>query len=160
MRVILLQDIKALGSRGEVKNVADGYARNFLLPRNLVKPATETAIQELSSQKEKFSEQLQKLKAEIANIEKATAETPLVFQVKAGEKGEVFGSVGAEDIKKKLTEKYPELSFEVLKVAADHIRELGRQEIGIELKGASYSGFVASGKVEGKITIEVRPQQP
>ncbi|MDP3991420.1 MAG: 50S ribosomal protein L9 [Candidatus Colwellbacteria bacterium] len=160
MRVILLQDIKSLGKRGDVKNAADGYARNFLVPKNLAKPATPTALKELESQKVTLEKQLQELKTEVENIEKATASQPLILTVRVGEKGEVFSSVGAEEISERLVEKFPVLKPTDLKIEAGHIRELGRREIGIELKGMSYGGFAASGKVEGKITIEVQPQQP
>ena len=150
MKVILLQDIKALGRRGDIKNVSDGYARNFLLPRNLVKPATPAAEKELNSERAKMEEQLQEFKTDLKDVESATAAEPLFFQVKAGEKGEIFSSVGAEEIKAKLTEKYPKLESANLRIGADHIRELGRQEIMVK---AGRQG------IEGKITIEVAPQQ-
>ena len=147
MKIILLQDIKALGRRGDVKNVADGYARNFLLPRNLVKPASEAAIRELESQKAKVEGQLEEFKAELQQIETATAAEPLAFQVKAGEKGEVFSSVGAEDIKTRLIERYPKFADANLKIEADHIRELGKQEVTVKSERG----------LQGKITIEVQP---
>ena len=149
MRVILLQDIKSLGRRGDIKNAADGYARNFLIPKNLAKPATSTALKELESQKVTLERQLQELKTEIENIEKATASQPLILTIKVGEKGEVFGSIGAGEIGERLAGKFPVLKSTDLKVEAGHIRELGRREVEIKLKG-----------VEGKITIEVQPQQP
>lgn len=149
MRVILLQDIKALGKRGDVKNVADGYARNFLLPRNLVKPATSAAIQIVETQKAKVDEQLRELKAELESIRQVTTVEPLIFQVKTGEQGEVFSSVGAEEIKKKLVEKFPKIQSADLEVQADHIKELGKSEIGIKLDRG----------LEGRVTIEVQPQQ-
>lgn len=150
MKVILLQDIKALGKRGDVKNVADGYARNFLLPRSLAKPATEGAVKEVEAQKAKVNAELEELRGELANIEKATAAEPLVFQVKVGEKGEVFGSVGASEIRKRLSERLPKIPADNLKIEADHIREVGRQEITVNLGQG----------IEGKVTIEVVPQQP
>ena len=149
MKVILVQDVKSLGKRGDVKNVSDGYARNFLLPRNLVKPATPAAEKELDSERAKLEKQLLELKAELENIESAARAEPLVFQVKVGEKGEVFGSVGTEEIKTKLIEKYSKLESANLRIGADHIRKLGRHEIAIDLGQG----------VEGKITIEVQPQQ-
>lgn len=157
MRIILLQDIKSLGRAGDVKNVSDGYARNFLLPRNLAKPATPAAIQELDLQKTKIEKQLEELKRELEDIQKATVVEPLVFQVKAGERGEVFGSVGAVEIKERLLQEYSELKTADLKIEADHIKELGKQEIGVGLKVTPKSGFAASGRIEGKITIEVLP---
>ena len=156
MKVILLEDIKSLGKRGDVKNEADGYARNFLVPQNLVKPATSTALKELESQKVTREKQLQELKTEIENIEKATASQPLILTVRVGEKGEVFSSVGAREIQEKLLERFPKLQSAHLEIKADHIRELGKQEIGIELKRTPKSGLATSGQV----TIEVQPQQP
>lgn len=149
MKVVLLQDIKSLGRKGDVKNVADGYARNFLLPRNLVKLATEQVIRELEVQKAKLGAQLGRLKTELENIEKATAAEPLTFQIKVGEKGEIFSSLGSREIKEKLLEKFPKLRLAGLEVEADHIKKLGKQEIEIK-----------AGKIAGQITLEVLPQQP
>ncbi|MDP2651371.1 MAG: 50S ribosomal protein L9, partial [bacterium] len=128
----------------------DGYARNFLLPRNLVKPATPAAEKELGLERTKLEEQLQEFSAELKGIESATAAKPLFFQVKTGEKGEIFGSIGAEEIKTRLIEEYPKLESANLRIGADHIRDLGRQEIIVK---AGRQG------IEGKITIEVAPQQ-
>ena len=133
MKIILLQDIKSLGRRGDIKNVSDGYARNFLLPRNLVKLATAAAIQEMEKQRAKLTEQLEGLKTELENIEKTTAAEPLTFQIKVGEKGEIFGVVGAREVQEKLLEKFPKLQSAGLEIKADHIKELGKQEIKIKL---------------------------
>ncbi len=149
MKIILLQDIKSLGRQGDVKNVSDGYARNFLLPRNLVKIATAAAEKELDAQKAKLEEQLQKLKMELRRIESATAAEPLALTVRVGERGEIFSSVGAEDIKEKLIEKFPRLQLANLEIKANHIKELGKQEIGIKLERG----------LEGKILILVEPHR-
>ncbi len=146
MRVILLQDIKSLGKRGDVKSVADGYVRNFLIPKNLVKPATSAALKELESQKAKWGKQLQELKTEVLKVEEATAARPLVFSVKVGGKGEVFGSVRASDIKNNLLENHPQLKAADIEIGADHLKGLGKQEVKIK-----------ADKIEGKITIEVSP---
>ncbi|MBI2594730.1 MAG: 50S ribosomal protein L9 [Candidatus Colwellbacteria bacterium] len=147
MKVILLQDIKSLGRRGDVKNVADGYARNFLLPRDLVKPASAAAIQELDSQRAKLEKQLEEFRRIVQDIEKATAAEPLIFQVKKGEKGEVFGSIGNREIKEKLAEKFPKLQSADLEIAADHLKELGKKEIDIKFGQG----------IRGKIMIEILP---
>src|SRR3989344_1770773 len=102
MRVILLQDIKSLGQRGDIKNVADGYARNFLLPRNLVKPATPSAMKESEFQEARVKEIVGRLQLEVGKIEKETAGEPLVFEVRVGKRGEIFGAIGASEIKAKL----------------------------------------------------------
>lgn len=148
MKIILLQDIRAIGKKGDIKNVADGYARNFLLPRKMAKPATSGAVEEAEKQKAKLQKEFEGLKEELEDIEKATAAEPLVFEVKVGEKSEVFGAVGSSEIKAKLVEKYPQLGKVDLAVEANHIREIGRREISIDLGQG----------VRGKVTIEVVPQ--
>lgn len=156
MKVILLEDIKSLGKRGDVKNAADGYARNFLVPKNLAKPATPTALKELESQKVTLEKQLQELKNEIENIEKATAVEPVIVRIKTGEEGEIFGSVGNREIQEKLLERFPKLQGTVLEIKADHIKELGKKEVEVKLRKTPKSGLATSGQV----TIEVQPQQP
>jgi large subunit ribosomal protein L9 len=93
MKVILLQDIKNIGKKGETKNVSDGYARNFLFARNLAKPATEEALKELETLKANEM----RAKSEEYNRYKTLAEKlqtlALSFKVKVGEKGRAFGSV-------------------------------------------------------------------
>ena len=153
MKIILLQDIKALGRRGDVRNVADGYARNFLLPRNLVRPATASALEGLDKEKAKIEKELEGFRAGLKSIEEETANKPLAFQIKVGEKGEVFSSVGAREIKEKLIEKFPQLGSSNLEVAADHIKELGKQEIEIKVRRTPKSGLAASGQV----MIEILP---
>lgn len=153
MEVILLQDIKSLGKRGDVKNAADGYARNFLVPKNLAKPATAAALKELESQKVTLEKQLQELKTEIENIEKVTASRPFIFTLRVGEKGEVFGSVGNREIQEKLLERFPQLQAADLEIKAGHIKGLGKQEVEIKLRKTPKSGLATSGQV----TIEVHP---
>lgn len=102
MKVILLQDINHLGKKNDVKDVSDGYARNFLFPRNLAKPATADALKNLTVQKsheeqEKSAEQ----KKHEALVEKLKSLT-LQFKVKMGEKGRAFGSVTALKIQQAL----------------------------------------------------------
>lgn len=127
--------------------MSDGYARNFLLPKNLVKPATRAATEELESQKAKLEKQIEEFQAELEDIGKATAVEPLAFRIKVGERGEVFGSVGAPEIREKLIAKYPKLATDKLVIEADHIKELGRREVSVKLGRG----------LEEKITIEVLP---
>lgn len=102
MKVILLQDVGGVGRKYEVKDVSDGYARNFLFPRGLAKPATKQAIKELERMKTK---EMQKKEFEIRqyrDIAECLKKEPLVFKIKVGEKGKAFGSVGISDIAKAL----------------------------------------------------------
>ncbi len=105
MKVILLENIKGLGNKYDIKNVSDGYARNFLISRKLAKAASETAIKELESQKAEYERQEQEIKAKAEKSAEDLSGLKFDFKVKTGKKGEVFGSVSAEDIKKSLIEK-------------------------------------------------------
>ncbi len=98
MKVILLQDVKSLGKKGELVNASDGYARNFLFPKGLAKEANAQAMNEL-----KNAEQSKKYKkeTEIAAANKAKAElegSKFVMKAKAGESGKLFGSITAKEV--------------------------------------------------------------
>ena len=98
MKVIFIQDVKGQGKKGEEKNIADGYARNFLLPRGLAVEATAANLNNLKGQKESEAyRKEQDIKA--ANETKAKLETITVkITAKAGEGGRLFGSVTTKDI--------------------------------------------------------------
>lgn len=98
MKVVLLQDVKSLGKKGELVNASDGYARNFLFPKGLAKEANAQAMNEL-----KNAEQSKKYKKETeiaaANQAKAVLEgSKFVMKAKAGESGKLFGSITAKEI--------------------------------------------------------------
>lgn len=99
MKVVLRQDMPNVGKKNEVKDVSDGYARNFLFPRNLAKPVTEEALKVLAAEKAREerekSEEYQKYKVLADKLPSLT----LAFKVKIGEKGRAFGSVTAVKIR-------------------------------------------------------------
>ncbi len=98
MKVILLEDVKALGKRGEVKQVADGYARNFLLNRKLALEATPQNLKNLAHEQKK---QADKAAAELAEAQRLAAEVAKItvdIPVKAGEAGRLFGSVTNKEV--------------------------------------------------------------
>lgn len=101
MKVVLLQDVRKLGERYEVKDVADGYARNFLIPKGLAKAATRQILNELRARKKVIEEQVEVLKRKAKEIEVAFQNNPLVFKLKFSEET-AFGSVSREDIREKL----------------------------------------------------------
>lgn len=126
MKIILLQDIKSLGNAGDVKDVADGYARNFLLPQKLAetvtKKAAEKAVrkkQETEGLKNKRMEELKKLAKELEGKE---------IIIKAKEKGgKLFGSVG----KKEIAEKIGIAANENMIELEENIKETGTKNISI-----------------------------
>lgn len=133
MKVILLQDTKGLGRKFDIKNVADGFARNFLIPRGLAKIATEQNIKETEIRKNRIEKEAEEIKNKLESIAKNSANQEFIFSVKTGEKEEVFESVNKEDIKNKLFEnyedlkKYNDIEIELkkpLKVIGEHLVEV------------------------------------
>ena len=102
MKVILLQDVRKLGAKYDVKNVADGYARNFLIPKGLAKIATQAVLYELEAEKKAWETKTEVLKAHAKELENYFSLNPIVFNLKTDAKGTAFGSVKAEDIEEKL----------------------------------------------------------
>ena len=130
MKVILKQDVKKVGKRGEIVDVADGYARNFLM----AVPQTAHSMEVLHEQKEKEAELEAAKKAEAEETAKKLEKMELRFQVKAGTEGRVFGSVSTKQIveqlrrqgisidKHKILDTYPISSLGVTKVRVELYR--------------------------------------
>lgn len=111
MRVILLQDIDKIGKKYEVKNVSDGHARNLLIPKGLVKPATEEALEWLEIQKEILRKEAETDLKKTENQVSAIDGMEVMIPVKIGDEGQLFESVNAQ----KISEKLKELGFDVKK---------------------------------------------
>jgi len=116
MKVILLQDIEKVGGKFEIKEVADGYARNFLFARNLAKKATPEALEWLEMQKELL---LKKAEEELKNTQDLASslddlEVPIA--VKVGEEGQLFESINAQKIAERLKEMGKEVKKSQIKL--------------------------------------------
>lgn len=98
MKVILKSDVKTLGKKGDVVEVADGYGQNFLIPRGLASPATEGAV---SRRKKELADETKKKERELEQakqLAEALQAKPIVISVKVGAEGKLFGSVTANDL--------------------------------------------------------------
>lgn len=133
MEVLLLKDVRRLGKAGEIKKVADGYARNYLFPRGLAVMATEAARKELEEQ--------MAAKERRAALEKARAEKRaqdlqnlvLTFKARAGESGRLYGSITNADIAARLSEI---IGAEVDKrkvLLQEPIKEAGKSKVDVKL---------------------------
>ncbi len=139
MKVLLLQDIRGIGRKFDIKEVSDGYARNFLFPKKLATIADEKGQAVKAEHDEKLATGLAELKAAIATL----AKEPFQFSVKAGKQGEVFGSVSKKDIESVLHAK----GFKKAEVLLDHpIKATGEHEVEINF------GQGIHGKAKIKIT--------
>ncbi len=143
MKVILLQDIKGTGKKGELKEVSDGYARNFLLPKNLAKKATAQAMSELKTAEESKAFRIEEEKKR-ANGEKKQLEGQSVrITAKAGSNGRLFGSVTAKEISAELKKQFS-INVDKRKITLDaDIKSFGTYNAQIKL----YTGIVAQVKV-------------
>ena len=133
MRVILLQDVEKLGKKYEIKEVKPGFARNFLIPKGLAKPATKEALKWLETQKEaedkKAEEELKRVQGQASVIDGQE----VIIPVKIGEEGQLFESITSQ----KISEKLKEIGFEIKKTQIDleePIKELGEFPIKIKFE--------------------------
>lgn len=106
MKVILLSDVKKVGKKGEMLEVSDGYARNFLIKQKLAVAATEKSKEILAQQKAEQAAHEAELEAEAKVLKEKLETITLEFKVKAGAGGRVFGSVSSKQIREELLKKY------------------------------------------------------
>jgi large subunit ribosomal protein L9 len=133
MEVILLQDVTDLGKAGEVKRVADGYARNYLLPKGMANKATPGALKEAEVQLKAQDRRQNKIEAEASGIADALVDVSLKFTAKSGETGRLYGSITAGDIAEAL-EKETGIVIDKRKLTIEEpLRQLGTHRVGIKL---------------------------
>lgn len=133
MKVIFLKDVKGKGKKGEVKNVSDGYAHNFLIKQGLAAEATAAAMSSLNAQKKKEEKQaeveLENAKELKEKIEKITVE----LLAKSGEGGRLFGSITSKQIAEELQKKH-KIKIDKRKIEMDDaIRSLGVTKVPVKL---------------------------
>lgn len=146
MKVVLLQDVKGLGKKGELVTASDGYVRNFLFPKNLAKEANAQAMNEL-----KNAEQSKKFKIDTAikNAEEAKSKlegSTFVINAKAGSNGKLFGSITAKEISAEI-KKQKGIDVDKRKITlSSDIKTCGVYDVEVKL----YTSIVA------KVQVEVR----
>lgn len=146
MKVILKQDVKGLGKKGELVNTSDGYARNFLFPRNLATEANAQAMSELKNkqQAEKYRIDTETAAAK-ANAERIKGKT-IKMTAKAGANGKLFGSVTSKEIAEKVKEEFG-IETDKRKIVVEDIKQFGTYEFEIKLyTGISAKLFVMVGE--------------
>ncbi|MBR3251158.1 MAG: 50S ribosomal protein L9, partial [Erysipelotrichaceae bacterium] len=131
MKVILLSDVPKVGKKGEIKNVADGYARNFLLKRNLAVMESEGSKKVLEKQKEEAAKLDAEKRKEAEELKKVIESTSLEFKVKA-KGGKVSGSVSTKQIEEEL--KKQDIIIDKRKIKDNvPLNELGTYDVKVEL---------------------------
>ncbi len=132
MEVILLKDVETLGLRGEVVDVARGYARNYLLPRRLAENATPARVAEMRKVDAERARHEARTSEQAQEIAELLGKTVLRFEVKAGPTGSLFGSVTPSDIADEIW-RARKVRVDRRKIATDPLKRIGRYSISIEL---------------------------
>jgi large subunit ribosomal protein L9 len=132
LQVILRTDVEKVGLRGDVVNVARGYARNFLLPRGLAEEATPARVAEVQKREAQRARHEAQTFDQAREMADALGETVLRFDVKAGPTGSLFGSVTPTDIVDEIW-KLKKIRVDRRKVGIDNIKRIGRYTVPIEL---------------------------
>jgi len=134
MKVILLQDTKDIGKKWDVKDVKDGYARNFLFPKKLAKPATPQALKEIEKHKKNAEKEEAELVRHLSALARTIDDRHLDFEMKISENGAVFGSVTKEMILKALRENGL-ITKERVEIHLEHpLKILGEHKVPVDLK--------------------------
>lgn len=145
MKVILLQDVKALGKKGELVTASDGYARNFLFPRKLAKEANAQAMNEYKNAENSKNFKIATQKAQAEHDKQMLEGKTFKMTAKAGQGGRLFGSVTAKQVAEEIKKQY-KISVDKRKVVLEcDIKEFGTYSAEVKL----YTGIVA------KIDVQV-----
>ena len=148
MKVLLCEDIKKLGWFGDVVEVNDGYARNYLLPQGLAKVASEESIRSVAEEKAKRAEQRIEETKRLEDAAKAVEGAEAVVAAKANEQGHLYGSVTAEQIAANLREQGFLVATEIVHLP-EHIKQVGTHTIMLKF----------ADKVTANINLVVVPEQ-
>ena len=149
MKVILLKDVKGTGKKGEVKEVSDGYARNFLLPKKMAVVADNTNVKELNEKNKSKELKAQKEYEEAVELGKKMEDMAVTIYSKAGDGGRLFGSITSKDIAEQLKKQHG-IDVDKRKVVLDEpVRVLGSRFVEIKIHQ----------KVTAKIRVDVREKQ-
>lgn len=147
MNVILMKDVAELGGKGDIVDVADGYARNYLLPKKLAMKATEGAINQAEKVRRQRIEAAARLKSEAEELARNLVGSRVVIAARSGDEGKLFGSVGSHDIaeavKKFSGVEVPNAYIEI----PTPIKEIGLHEVTIK----------PHEEVEFSVTLDVIP---
>ena len=133
MKVVLLQDVKDLGKKGELVNASDGYARNFLFPRKLAVEATTGRLKEIEDKKASLLNRKEKELSAAKELAGKLGKLEINFKTKAGENGKLFGSITSKDVAEAIKAQH---KIEVDKkkiVLHDAIKALGTYQVEIKI---------------------------
>ena len=133
MKVILLKDVKGTGKKGEVKEVAEGYARNFLIPRKMAVAATQGNMNALKDQKQREQRRKEEERKEAEALAEKLNKMKVSFSMKLGKDGRTFGSITSKQISE-ILKKQHQINVDKRKIKLDQpIRSLGVTKVPVKL---------------------------
>ncbi len=133
MKVIFLKDAKGTAKKGEMKEVSDGYARNFLIPKGIAKEATASSINDLKQQKTSEALKKQKEEQDAKDLADKLKDISVTMYSKAGDAGKLFGSITSKDIAERLKKEH-KIDIDKRKILLeDHIKVLGSHIVPVKL---------------------------
>lgn len=149
MKVILLEEVKNLGKKFDIKEVADGYARNFLFPNKLAIIANSTNLKKIEEIKKRLEKENEEVTKHLQSIAKKISETKIEFKLKTDKDGNIFGSINKEMILKAFRD-HNLVTKERVNIIMDRpVKELGEHKLKAKLgKG-----------IEAEFSIIVQPQK-
>lgn len=133
MKLILLEDVKKLGKKGDVVNVADGHARNFLIPKGFAVEASQGKMKELKRQKEQEAKMRKQEEQKARNLAEKLKDIKVTIPVKVGDAGKLFGAVNTKDIADFLNKQH-NLKLDKKKIVLkEPIKTLGTYNVTVKL---------------------------
>lgn len=132
MKVIFIKDLRGQGKKGDIKEVKDGYAENYLIKNGIAKKLTEQNYNQFLETKKEEAELDKKLRKEAEELKKKLANMELVFKVKTGAQDKVFGSVSTKQIKEELDKKKIDIDKKQIQLE-EGLSSLGYHDVKIEL---------------------------
>ena len=147
MRVILKAEVRGLGRTGEIKDVADGYARNYLLPKGLAIEATGGELKQLAQERQTEKTKKDRAHQDAEELAKRLGKVTLVFKLKAGEHGKTFGSVTAKEVADALKKEAKAEIDKTKIVLHEPLRSLGVHRVEVRLLS----------DVRANVTVAIEP---
>jgi len=147
VRVILKAEVRGLGRTGEIKDVADGYARNYLLPKGLAIEATGGELKQLAQERQSEKTKKDRAHQDAEELAKRLDDVTLVFKLKAGEQGKTFGSVTAKEVADALKKETKAEIDKTKIVLHEPLRSLGVHQVEVRLMS----------DVRANVTVAIEP---
>ena len=142
MEVIFIKDLKGQGNKGEIKQVKDGYAENFLIKKGYAIKSTKSSLEKLEDENKAKAKEEEKAKKDALSIKEKLEKVTLTFKVKTGDNDKVFGSISVKQIKEALKEKGYDFDKSMIKLTSSP-SSLGFHNIEVEL----YKNITAKVKI-------------